>query len=171
MNRMSENDKACEREDTIFLEDYVASLLRVLSYACIWPAKSFSLKILITTGMTIVFISTNSVLLFSEIASLALINDLKLFASIIGVIGMHAVGLLKWCYCIRKSNEVIDIMTKLEKCHVLCQRIDKSEEGIYKLFIIISVTYLCFHYKAFKMYIAESDILNHFKLIEKRLCY
>lgn len=130
MNRKNKDDRARKREDAISLEYYIAHLLLVLEYANIWPVESFSpLKILLSTGGTIIFISINSLLLFSEIVAVMMINDLKLFASIIGVIGMHAVGLMKWCYCIRKNREIVDIVTKLERCHVLCQRLDNSEEG------------------------------------------
>lgn len=133
-----ESGKACMGEDTISLEYYIAYLLRILGYARIWPVESFSrLKTLLSTGATIVFISANSLLLFSEIVALTMNNDLKLFANIIGVIGMHAVGLIKWCYCLRKNREIIDIVAKLEKCHVLCQKIDKSEEGTRISYLIL----------------------------------
>ncbi|KAG5310356.1 OR13A protein, partial [Acromyrmex insinuator] len=134
MNRKSEDNKACKREDIISLEYYIANLLSVLEYACIWPVKSFSpLKILLSTTATIVFILTNFLLLFSEIVALTMSNDLKLFANIIGVISMHAVGLMKWCYSIWKNREIIDLVRKLEKCHVFCQQIDNSKEG-YRIY-------------------------------------
>ncbi|XP_029667761.1 putative odorant receptor 85d isoform X2 [Formica exsecta] len=84
---------------------------------------------LFSTGATTVFILGNSLLLFSEIVQLTMINDLQLFANIIGVICMHLAGLIKWCYCIKENHQIIDIVIKLEKCHVLCQQIDNSEEG------------------------------------------
>ncbi|KYN04844.1 hypothetical protein ALC62_04228 [Cyphomyrmex costatus] len=133
MNRKSEDNKAYRRED-ISLENYITNLLLVLGYACIWPVKSFSfLKVLLLTAATFVFILTNFLLLFSEIMALMMSNDLKLFANIIGVISMHAVGLIKWCYCIKKKRKIIDLFLKLEKCHVLCQRIDNSEKG-YRIY-------------------------------------
>ena len=131
MNRKSEDNKVCKREDIISLEYYIANLLFVLEYACIWPVKSFSpLKVLFSTVATIVFILTNFLLLFSEIVALAMSNDLKIFANIIGAISMHAVGLMKWCYSIWKNREIIDLVRKLEKCHVFCQRIDNSKESM-----------------------------------------
>ncbi|KYN10181.1 Putative odorant receptor 85c [Trachymyrmex cornetzi] len=134
MNRKSEDNKACKREDILSLEYYITNLLLILGYACIWPVKSFSpLKILLSTAATIVFILANFLLLFSEIVALTMNNDLKLFANIIGVISMHAVGLIKWCYCIWKNREIIDLVEKLEKCHVFCQRIDNSKEG-YRIY-------------------------------------
>lgn len=145
MSRKDEDDKVCRREDAVSLESYIAYLLLVLGYARIWPVESFSpLKILLSTGATIVFILTNFLLLLSEIVALTMNNDLKLFANIIGVIGMHAVGLIKWCYCIWKHREIIDIMMKLEKCHVLCQRIDDSDEGTSIIYFVATVTCLCF---------------------------
>lgn len=129
---MSENDEVNKREDTISLKYYIAHVLLVLGYARIWPVKTFSLiTALISTGGTIFFILINSVLLFSEIVAVTMNHDLRLFANIIGVIGMHAVGLIKWCYCLYKNKEIVDIVTKLGSCHVLCQRLDDSEEGTY----------------------------------------
>ncbi|KYN35942.1 Putative odorant receptor 85c [Trachymyrmex septentrionalis] len=130
MNRKIEDNEARKRENIISLQYYIANLLLVLEYACIWPVKSFSLfKVLLSTAATIVFILINFLLLFSEIVALTMSNDLKLFANIIGVISMHTVGLIKWCYSIWKNREIIDLVRKLEKCHVFCQRIDNSKEG------------------------------------------
>ncbi|XP_011874600.1 PREDICTED: odorant receptor 4-like isoform X1 [Vollenhovia emeryi] len=135
MSRKSEHDEARRREDATSLEYYIADMLRVLEYACIWSGESSLslLKTLLSTGATIVFMFINTLLLLSEVVALTMNNDLKLFANIIGVIGMHFTGLLKWCYCIRTNREIVDIVTKLGKCHVLCQRIDKSEEG-YRIY-------------------------------------
>ncbi|XP_012535514.2 odorant receptor 4 [Monomorium pharaonis] len=130
MHREIEDDKTRRRGDAISLEYYIAHLLLVLECARIWPVKSFSrLKASLSTGGTIIFITINSLLLLSEIVAVMINNDLTLFANIIGVISMHGVGLVKWCYCIRKNREIVDIVTKLKRCHTLCQRLDNSEEG------------------------------------------
>ncbi|XP_011701733.1 PREDICTED: odorant receptor 13a-like [Wasmannia auropunctata] len=134
MNRKDEDDKS-RGKDALSLEYYIKYLLLALGYARIWPTESFSpLKILLSWGATIVFISANFLLLFSEIVVLTMNNDLKLFANIIGVINMHFVGLMKWCYCIWRNKEIVDIVEQLKKCHVLCQRINDSKKGcqIYK---------------------------------------
>ncbi|XP_071645983.1 uncharacterized protein [Temnothorax longispinosus] len=132
MNRKSENAKAW-REDAIFLDSlqhYIAYLLRILGYTRIWPIESFSLlKMLLLTGTTIIFISALFLLLLAEILMLTMNINLKLFASVIGVISLHCTALTKWCYCIWKNRKIVDLVMKLEKCHVLCQRIDKSDEG------------------------------------------
>jgi len=142
MNRKS--DKAYRREDATFVEYYIAYLLLILEYARIWPAESFSpLKILISMGATIIFILANFLLVISEMVALTMNNDLKLFVSIIGAICMHIVGLIKWCYCIQKNRKIVNIVGKLEKCHVLCQRIDNSKEGT-SIIYYCSVIYLCF---------------------------
>jgi len=134
---INRESKACTGKDAISLEYYIAYLLRILKYSRIWPVESFSrLKILLSTGATIVFISASFLLLLSEIVAVMMNNNLKLFANIIGVISMHAMGLIKWCYCLRKNREIINIVAKLEKCHVLCQKIDKSEEGTLVLIIL-----------------------------------
>lgn len=131
MNRKSNDDQTeIKRKDTISLEYYISCLLVILGYARIWPVDSFPLrKVVFSIGATSVFILGNSLLLLSEIVELTMINELKLFANIIGVICMHLVGLIKWCYCIKENRQIIDIAMKLEKCHVLCQQIDNSEEG------------------------------------------
>ncbi|XP_070150568.1 odorant receptor 13a-like isoform X2 [Polyergus mexicanus] len=131
MNCKNNDDQAeIKRKDIISLEYYISYLLVILGYARIWPVDSFSLyKILFSTGATIVFILGNSLLLLSEIVQLTMTNNLQLFANIIGVICMHLSGLIKWCYCIKKNHQIVDIVIKLEKCHVLCQQIDNSEEG------------------------------------------
>ncbi|XP_025075235.1 odorant receptor 83a-like [Pogonomyrmex barbatus] len=122
------------RKNATPLEYYIEYLLMILGYARIWPTESFSpLEILFSTVATAIFISTNFLLLFTEIVALMMSNDLELFANIVGVIGMHSVGLIKWCYCIRKNKEIVDIVEQLKKCHVLCQRIDNSEKG-YRIY-------------------------------------
>ncbi|XP_067209476.1 odorant receptor 4-like [Linepithema humile] len=127
---MNRSNDAWKKEDAVSLKYYIANLLVVFGYARIWPDESFVLcKIFFSTAATATFISANFVLLLSEIAALTMSNSLELFANIIGVICMHAVGLIKWCYCINKKREVVDLVMKLEKCHVLCQRIDRSERG------------------------------------------
>lgn len=126
---MSRDDES-RGTDAISIKRYMEYLFRVLEYGRIWPTESFSLfKILLSMAATIFFISTNVILLFSEIVALTMNINMKLFANIIGVIGMHAVGLIKWCYCIRKNRKIVDIMIQLEKCHVLCRKLDSSEEG------------------------------------------
>lgn len=131
MNRKNTDDQTdIRRRDTISLEYYISCLLVILGYARIWPVDSFPLcKMVLSIGATSVFILGNSLLLLSEIVELTMTNELKLFANIIGVICMHLTGLIKWCYCIRENRQIIDITMKLEKCHVLCQQIDNSEEG------------------------------------------
>lgn len=164
MHRKSENDKAC---GTGAIEFYSEYLFRILGYACIWSTGSFPLfKLLLSTGATIIFISANFLLLFSEIVVLTMNINLKLFANIIGVIGMHFVGLIKWCYCIWRNRKIVDIVAQLEKCHVLCQKIDESE-GTWKLSVITSVTYFRFRNKVFEVYQKEGEILNHFFIRRK----
>lgn len=110
---------------------YMEYLFRVLEYARIWPNESSSLlKISLSAGTTFFFMLMNFLLLSSEIVALTININIKLFANIIGVICMHAVGFMKWCYCVRKNEKLIDLVSQLEKCHVLCQKIDKSEEGM-----------------------------------------
>ncbi|XP_011874601.1 PREDICTED: odorant receptor 4-like isoform X2 [Vollenhovia emeryi] len=89
MSRKSEHDEARRREDATSLEYYIADMLRVLEYACIWSGESSLslLKTLLSTGATIVFMFINTLLLLSEVVALTMNNDLKLFANIIGVIG------------------------------------------------------------------------------------
>ncbi|XP_020292359.1 odorant receptor 13a-like [Pseudomyrmex gracilis] len=131
MNCKSGDDETCKRRNATSLSYYIASLLVTLEYARIWPdGESFpSCKILLSSGATIIFICANFLLLLSEIAVLTMRCNLELFANIIGVIGMHAVGLVKWCYCIKTNGIIVDMVMTLEKCHVLCQRIDNSEDG------------------------------------------
>ncbi|KAL0125368.1 hypothetical protein PUN28_004480 [Cardiocondyla obscurior] len=130
MDHKDEDDKAHERKDPISLEYYIEYLLRILEYACIWPVRSLSpLQNLLSTGVTIFFLLMNLFLLLPEIAALTMSNDLKVFANIIGVIGMHAVGLIKWCYFIWKNREIVDLVKQLKMCHVLCQKINRSEEA------------------------------------------
>ncbi|XP_032684229.1 odorant receptor 33b-like [Odontomachus brunneus] len=50
-------------------------------------------------------------------------------ADVIGVFTTHFNGLLKWSYCTIKNRRLFDLILKLEKCHVLCQRIDSTKEG------------------------------------------
>lgn len=128
MNR-SGSDKA-RRTDATSLQHYMEYLFRILEYARIWSNESSSLlKISLSTAATIFLMLSNFLLLFCEIVALTININIKLFANIIGVICMHLVGLIKWCYCIWKNRKFIDIIMQLEKCHVLCQKIDKSEEG------------------------------------------
>ncbi|CAL1677976.1 unnamed protein product [Lasius platythorax] len=131
MNRKSNDDQTeIERKDVISVEYYISYLLVIFGYARIWHVDSFSLcKMLFSTGATIVFILGNFLLLLSEIVAFMMSNDLKVFANIIGVICMHLVGLMKWCYCIKENRQIVDLTMKLEKCHVLCQQIDNSREG------------------------------------------
>ncbi|XP_029159447.1 odorant receptor 13a-like [Nylanderia fulva] len=116
------------RDDIMPVEYYISHLLAIFGYGRIWHVDSLS-KMLLSTGATTIFILGNFLLLLSEIVVLMMINDLKIFANIIGVICMHLVGLMKWCYCIKESSQLVNIAIKLEKCHVLCQQIDNSEEG------------------------------------------
>lgn len=139
MKRKSNDDQTeIRRKDATSLEYYISCLLAILGYARIWPVDSFPLhKMVFSIGATSVFILGNFLLLLSEIVELTVIKELKLFANIVGVICMHLVGLIKWCYCIKKNRQIVDIAIKLEKCHVLCQQIDNSGEGGTWLFIIV----------------------------------
>ncbi|XP_072751008.1 odorant receptor 13a-like isoform X2 [Anoplolepis gracilipes] len=135
VNRTSNDDQTKIKRKDISVAYYISHLLVIFGHAQIWPVHSFSLcKMLFSTAATTVFILGNFLLLLSEIVKLTMISDLKLFANIIGVICMHLVGLIKWCYCIKEKHQIVDIAIKLEKCHVLCQQIDNSEEGcrVYK---------------------------------------
>lgn len=143
MNCKSGDDEtSCKRRNATSLRYYIANLLVTLEYARIWPDdESFSsCKILLSSGATIILICANFLLLFSEIAVLTMRCNLELFANIIGVIGMHAVGLIKWCYCIRKNGIIVDLMMTLERCHVLCQRIDNSEDGMSIYYLLCCVS-------------------------------
>ncbi|XP_019882318.2 putative odorant receptor 85d [Camponotus floridanus] len=136
MNRKSNDDQTeIKRKDMTSLEYYISFLLLILGYARIWSVDSFPLcKVVLSIGATSIFILGNSLLLLSEIVELIMTNELKLFANLVGVICLHLIGLIKWCYCIKENRQIIDIAMKLEKCHILCQQIDNSEEGyrIYK---------------------------------------
>lgn len=117
-----------KRRDIMSMEYYISYLLVIFGYGRIWHVDSLN-KMLFSTGATTIFILGNFLVLLSEIVALMMNNDLKIFANIIGVICMHLVGLMKWCYCIKENHQIVDIAIKLEKCHVLCQQIDDSKEG------------------------------------------
>ncbi|XP_050450947.1 odorant receptor 4-like isoform X1 [Cataglyphis hispanica] len=129
MNRKSNDDQAEIKKKDVSIEYYISDLLVILGYARIWPVDFSLCKMLFSTGVIIILISANSLILLAEIVQLTMINDLKLFANIIGVICLHLAGLIKWCYCIKGNRQIVDIAIKLEKCHVLCQQIDNSKEG------------------------------------------
>ncbi|XP_026823893.1 odorant receptor 13a isoform X2 [Ooceraea biroi] len=135
MDCKSDDDKSYKRGNVMSLEYYMATLLAMFRHVRIWPVTSFTLckTFLVTTGTNISLMAIFLVLL-SEIVALMMITSLKLFANIIGVICMHVTGLIKWCYCIRYNEEIVHIVTKLEKCHVLCQQFDNCEKvsQIYK---------------------------------------
>jgi len=128
MHRGKDDDKPHERGEGI--DHYIASLLAMLRCARIWRAGSLALRErLFLTTATSVLIAANFLLLLSEVAVLTPDIDLEMFAKMISVISMHISGLIKWCYCIRRGGEIAGIVMKLQKCHVLCQRINSCEEG------------------------------------------
>jgi hypothetical protein len=132
MHRGKDDDKPHERSDTI--DHYIASLLAVFRYARIWPAESLALRErLLSTVATSVLIAANFLLLLSELAALTPDIDLEMFAKIISSISMHNSNLVKWCYCIWRGGEIVSIVMKLQKCHVLCQRINNCEKGIVSM--------------------------------------
>ncbi|XP_018055303.1 PREDICTED: odorant receptor 13a-like [Atta colombica] len=168
MNRKSEDNKVCKREDIISLEYYIANLLFVLEYACIWPVKSFSpLKVLFSTVATIVFILTNFLLLFSEIVALAMSNDLKIFANIIGAISMHAVGLMKWCYSIWKNREIIDLVRKFIK---MLQTFSGPTMFVQCIETLLIICLVSFEASMIKIAIDMESILKLWSLFEYFLC-
>jgi len=127
MHREKVDDKH-ERGDA--MDHYIASLLAVLRYARIWSAEPLALReTLLSTAATSVFVAGNFLLLLSEMAALTLDMNLEIFAKIMSITSMHGLGFVKWCYCIRRGGEMVGILMKLQKCHVLCQRIDDCDEG------------------------------------------
>lgn len=131
MNWKSQNDEACKRNDALSIGRYIPFLLAALKYARMYPAESFSMsKIVILTGLVVIVIVLILMNLLSEIAIIVMSTNENVVADAIGVFTTHLGGLLKWSYCTTKNRRLLDIMMKLEKCHVLCQRIDSTKEGM-----------------------------------------
>lgn len=143
ISRKSQDDQARKGKYELFIETYISLLITALKYNRICPSDSFSkCKTVLLTGLAIIDMLI-FVDLLSEIAIWYLETDA--FIDAIGVATTHLVGLLKWSYCTIRNKKLFDVLANLEKCHLLCQRIDTTKEGMYKLFTFQFVNYICIY--------------------------
>lgn len=130
MSWNSQEDEARKGKHVLSVERYIPFLLVALKYARMCPAESFPMyKIVFLTGLVVVVIVTIFLNLLSEVAIIVIGMDGDGTADVISVLSTHVVGLMKWCYCTTYNGRLFDIVKKLERCHVFCQRIDSTMEG------------------------------------------
>ncbi|XP_025161171.1 uncharacterized protein LOC112590023 isoform X1 [Harpegnathos saltator] len=126
MTRESRDDEARERKHVLPIENYIPFLITALQYARIWPAPFSVYKIALLTGLLVILFVIILANLLAEIVLIIMGTNVDDLTDIIGVITAHIQGLLKWWYFLTNKKELFDIMMKLNKCHVFCQRIDKE---------------------------------------------
>lgn len=131
------NGESRVQKDARSLEYYIEYLLIQLEYVSAWPPKVVSLKTHLLKTVAVFSTLTLFVLILLESAMLLIHKDLQLFANVIGVIVLHTVGFMKCVYFLQRKRKIRDMMVKLEKCHVLCQQIDDSQEGNMQVLIAL----------------------------------
>lgn len=137
MSLESDGESRVQERCDVSLEHYIEYLLIELEYVGAWPLKVTSLKTHLSKAMAILSSLTLFVLVLLEAAMLLIYKDLRLFANIIGMIILHTVDFMKRVYFMQEKKKIRDTVVKLEKCHVLCQRIDDSQEGSRQVLIAL----------------------------------
>lgn len=130
MNRKSQDDEARNGQHTLSIERYFPFLLAMLKNTRMYASEQFlTFKIVFLTGLAVFFMVLIFVNLIADIGIIIVGVNADQFADVVSILSTHIVGLIKWLYCTTNNRKLFGITQKLERCHVLCQRIDSTVEG------------------------------------------
>lgn len=132
MNWKSQDNEAHKGKHVFSIESYFPRLMVALKYSRMFPSEfcEFSMiKIAFLTGLVVTFTAIIFINLISEIAVIIVGVNGDQIADVISVSSTHALGIVKWYQCTINNRKIFNIVNKLERCHVLCQRVDSTIEG------------------------------------------
>ena len=115
------------------LNQYAQHLFNILQFLRIYRGeKSFSFSKRIMSGiLTVLCLIPLFLLTLSEVVGFKDAEDYMRLARRIGAASFHVTGIVKWCYCMWKIDNITSLINMLHHCHYLTQRICQNDQGIY----------------------------------------